>query len=1130
MKTKRKMYTTFKISLFKKLEINHELTVDPVIVHENHLLVNPTYCDLHTLKERYDASTKCFKASSVERILVSESILTNYYGTAVNSINTLYDFIEVDCSGSNDNDPYSAQIKDLLCFDGIYLPLDALQAVGYIPHENVEYITVDGLTYFRYRVAIQSASENRQMKISMTTYPWESLAKTISSDAKYLYEPALTAVKAISRLGLAKTGGTLIKEFKFSYMLLPDFETNIQFKARCYYDATDVIKEELIETPLNATDGCGWITPNKARQLANKLGLKYIPSGFQVRFGSSVKGMLLTFDFPKYCDYKIPYDILFTRSMWKSDFDPTKAEFLVCNVSKPQKHYTEFNYQMFCSLNKQIKFEDVVPFLNDVKSYFDKALESPEDALKFLGLLSDIDTDADDKEYACVEKVAAVIKSNPKLAMNIRWVRQSIKRKINLVAKKMLEGRIPMPHSSIAIVGADPLSFFNNLLFDDGLGFNFTKGNFVIPVEKQVKPLQAGEFYYNGYEGDLLSMRCPLTHSAQIRKLYCVSDQDKSEWYQHLNQVVIYNSFDATLTGQAGADKDGDSVFLTRLFVDKFEQNDYIIYNNNLTESSQSKTVLTEAVMQKTVRANLVSNLLGVIVNTNSRTQELFNDDRALQRLVCLANYTGDASFGLNKKPRMPFADKFATLESSRAYLEQLNHKLTTLSELEIDRAKTGYVNRYAKNKDAYALPFMPYWFADAKGYLNDYLTKERETAGKTVYNEPYRQLCRNDNDNLVRVITDVLKDGQYGKYVQRTVDMMADTDSIMSNIYRYIKENILDSGVDISSCFDISESLLSSVNLVCNEVNRIYDQVFELSEQYRHDTAILLTGLKEGHINEEEFNNLFDDFVEHLSETLRAISDDRMALGFAAYKASTKNNNSSAFPFLCCLDGIVGLLDDINHIKYYDLKLNTDIPLEAKHLIVYRKKYRLPETLDNSKSYIGSVNLPNGAYEIHRNLKGSASLIIPRSLSPNHVKVIPTSPQTEFHLKISYKASELSEEHRNGEYVSSLMAKAPIAIKEITLDGNIQYGVFVSKTWVGTVFSDQANKWVLTKEVVRSLIGNQYRYIGTPIITKGNIISAKRATAVIDSNSSIVGTTGKVRSAQVITLRQIIDDSISVD
>lgn len=1128
MKTKRKMYTTFKISLFKKLEINQELTVDPVIVHENHLLVNPTYCDLHTFKERYDESTKIFQASSIERILVSESILTNYYGKAINCINTLYDFLEVDCSGGNDNDPYAAQLKDLLCFDGIYLPLDALQAVGYVPHENVEYITVDGLTYIKYRVAVQSASENRQMKISMTTHPWASFAKTISSDAKYLYEPILTSVKAISRLGLAKTGGMIIKDFKFSYALLPDFETDVAFKARCYYDATDKIVQEVITTPLNATDGCGWISPAKAKELARKLGLSYVPSAFQIRYGSSVKGVLSVFDFPKYCNYKIPYDILFTRSMWKSDFDTTKAEFLVCNVSKPQRQYTEFNYQMFCSLNSQIKFENVVPYLNDVKSYFDKALQSPEDALKFLGLLSDIN--ADDKEYACVEKVAAVINANPKLAMNIRWVRQSIKRKINLVAKKMLEGRVPMPYSGIAIVGADPLSFFNNLLFDDDLGFNFTKGNLVVTVKKQVKPLQAGEFYYIGYEGDLLSMRCPLTHSAQIRKLNCVSDQIKSEWYQHLNQVVIYNSFDATLTGQAGADKDGDQVFLTRLFVDKFEQNDYIIYNNNPTEVNQAKTVLTEDVMQKTVRANLVSNLLGMIVNSNSRTQELLNDNRALQRLVCLANYTGDASFGLNKKPRMPFADKFATLESSRAYLEQLNHKLTTLSELEIDRAKTGYVNRYAQNKDAYALPFMPYWFADAKGYLNDYLTKERETAGKTVFNEPYRQLCRNDNDTLVRIITDVLKDGQYGKYVQRTVDMMTDTDSVMSNIYRYIKENIIDSGVDVSSCYDITETLLTSVNLNHNEVNRIYDQVFELSEQYRHDTAILLTGLKEGHINEEEFNNLFDDFIEYLSEALRAISDDRMAIGFAAYKASTKNNNSSAFPFLCCLDGITGLLDDINQIKYYDLKLKTDIPLEAKHLIVYRKKYRLPETLDNTKTYLGSVNLPNGAYEIHRNLKGSASLIIPRSLNPNHVKVIPTSPQTEFHLKISYKASELAEEHRNGEYVSSLMAKAPIAIKEITIDGNIQYGVFVSKAWVGTVFSDQANKWVLEREVARSLIGNQYRYIGTPIISKGNIISAKRATAVIDSNSSIIGTTGKVRSAQVITLRQIIDDSISVN
>jgi hypothetical protein len=170
---------------------------------------------------------------------------------------------------------------------------------------------------------------------------------------------------------------------------------------------------------------------------------------------------------------------------------------------------------------------------------------------------------------------------------------------------------------------------------------------------------------------------------------------------------------------------------------------------------------------------------------------------------------------------------------------------------------------------------------------------------------------------------------------------------------------------------------------------------------------------------------------------------------------------------------------------------------------------YRLPDYTDPSKKYIGKVMLANGCYEIHRDLKGSASLIIPKPLSKDRLNVIPFNREAAFSLKLSYRASELSPENKHGEYVAALMAAAPVSFREITMQGNIQYGVFAGDTWVATVFDDSANAWVLKKEIVRTLLGNGYAFVGIP-----------RTGRKTDGNS-FVTSTGKYRSAQIITFKK---------
>ena len=1112
MKKKTTMYRTFKADIFGSItakQNGEKVAVTQIIAGK--LVISNAYCDLRPIKDRYNPETKEIIPSVVNCVLSAESFLSARYGKKIEGRDTLYDFITVDCSGGNDSDSAARLIKDMLCFDGLYMPLEALEAVGYIPHDEAEIIEIQGNRYVRYCAAMQSASENRQCKLTMTTYKWEGFARAVSGDAQYLCEPAQTPQKAIARQGLGKTGGQIVSGFDFTYALVPDLETQITFKAGCFYDKENQIREENITATKNATDGCGFITPRKAKELADELGLYSPPSAFQVRYGQ-VKGILMVFDFRKYSGGAIKEDILFTQSMWKSGFDTGKAEFLVANVSKDPRGYAEFNYQIFTTLNNQLSFDDVLPYAEDIKSYMEKALTTPETALQFLGILNDIGTYDDDEplfadELDSVDKVSAVIRANPQLAMNIKWVKHSIKKKIALLAKKMLRGKIPMPQSSVAIMAADPLAFFNRLMIDDDGNYSFESGKYIITEQKRAKELGAGEFYRGGFTGELLAMRNPLTHFAQIRKFNCVSHKNSAYWYRNLDQVVVLNAHDETNLGMGGADFDGDMCFLTQLFTDKFEQTDYIIYNNNDTGDKQVREILTEEVARKCIRANLQSNMLGIICNINTRCLELLHDQKSLEMIVNLAGYSGSPSFGAREIAHMEQQAQFADTETAKAHLSRLNHELTTLSELEVDRPKTGYANRFCLNRQDYAMPYTPYWFAAIKGKLDYFLNSPAEFFSENRHGEQVRTFSKNYGGKIVKIVQDTLKMQTGRRQIHRAIEFMRDGDTIMGNIRRYVQDNIIGNKIDFGNCFSITESLKSASCLDMAEATRIMDQVRRVYKDYCHSVAANIKALSGGYLSDEEFNANFEEIIESSDERLRSISSDRAAVAFAAYAQTQEGDYSTgSFPYIVVLDGMVALLSDLRAIDYYEIKIRHVIPDEADHLIVYKRRFRLPEKVCPQKNYFGDVSLPNGSYELHRDLKGGVSLIVPKTADKNRLNVLPFNDTSEFSLKVSYKSGELQPEHQNGEYVTALLAGSVIKFTISTINNNTQYCVHAGDTWVGTIFDDQSNTWVLRKEAAALLLDNEYIFVGVPRTGKN-----------ADSNS-FVTSNGNPRTAQVLT------------
>jgi hypothetical protein len=487
------------------------------------------------------------------------------------------------------------------------------------------------------------------------------------------------------------------------------------------------------------------------------------------------------------------------------------------------------------------------------------------------------------------------------------------------------------------------------------------------------------------------------------------------------------------------------------------------------------------------------------------------NDKKSLHKFVRLAGYMDNVGFGHNTA-QMPYYPKFKDIPTAEAYLERLNHQLTTLSELEVDRPKTGYINRFCQHQQEYALPYAPYWFANIKGQLTPFLSRPYESFSKNSYGERVRTLSKNYDNKTVKVIHDTLRTNPFNKnnWVQRTIEMLSDGDTIMGNVQRYIQQNILDMEIDATSCYSILESLKSASCLDFFEAERVMEEVRPVYRCYCRDIAANIHAMNDGFINEEEFNDALDYIIAESDEQLRVISEDRTALALAAYTLSIQNGyNSQSFPFLTVLDGMVALLSDVRTVDYYDIKIHRNVPDNATHLIVYNRRFRFSENVCAEKKYFGDVNLPNGSYELHRDLKGGISLIIPKTAPKEKINFIPVNDTTHFSLKISYKASELLPEHQNGEYVTQLMAENTVTFKETTINGNKQFCVYAGDTWVGTLFDDHANTWVLKKEIARTLSGKEYNFVGIP-----------RTGKKVNSNSFVTGA-GNPRTAQVLTFVQ---------
>ena len=607
-----------------------------------------------------------------------------------------------DLSGMHGDEADRAQVMiESIIMNGFYLPKEKMEDRGYVMTEGAKtLVSNDGTEYVNFNPYIASSSDLRSFGCVATDWPFKKFAEKTTSRGEYLYGETHDAFKALARFGLIKSSGIALPEFKFSHTVIPDLIVKRNVNA-IHYDAGKSLDSQDLTTPtdreidINVNDGCGFITPDKAKELADLLGLDKTPSGYQVRLGGGVKGMLFVAPFREYTENKIDKDIVFTQSMYKADFDIHESTFVVTGYSHGEKPRDTWNIQMITSLERQLGENFILPHVEKVYHAMQAAKESPEGAMEFLKMIDEVRPsivmDIADEENPIVNAETGkwapssdpeaeaerrdnrtvamnLLEANPDDSFKLSWVKSVILTEMKDTIERMKGGNIIMENTTTAYIAPDWVDIINNLHLAENpnerfAGFNFGGiGKPVVPVEKQTPGLSAGQCLFhgkNGLGGDIVLCRTPLTHEAEIVKQANVAGSEEMakqlQLYRHQKDIIILNNIDPSAAKMGGADFDGDKVkaVTNPEVVSKFNQTAMI---NTLSASTKlEKTKLTEDTAKKVILTHMKKNKLDEVMVAAASNREIVNDfqngGEMLKNLIRAVSVTGSANHPLH-----PFA------------------------------------------------------------------------------------------------------------------------------------------------------------------------------------------------------------------------------------------------------------------------------------------------------------------------------------------------------------------------------------------------------------------------------------------------------------------------------------------
>lgn len=463
--------------------------------------------------------------------------------------------------------------------------------------------TVFGQKSFVYKRALRSASQFRTAKMLMTEADLVSAVRTHASygwvdrlEGKVM--KSVAKVEPYVGLGLSSTvsAGT-----GYTDINVADFKSDVSIKGAMTmqtdrvtgenrlvrYD--EVIGKDTVEMEL--TDGASLISPRAMARACFEAGILYksdyallkggfaqripfadqlrdavlgpvwakVPGAIQFRYGLK-KGLAVMYDhgytdlLGNQLDFVFPsgankgevkrfestyYDGKMKTIDHKVGASDADVELALAAVSPlKEKQWGMLNYQFIASLNLDFT-NDLQVLAKKAIQEIVKALNSPEDAMAFIGMVDGGNEEAYEKQNEA-QRIRMLLDANPRIFYT-KWMQMKIKSLMEKKIKDMSKGRIPIEDARFVYLTAD-----------------------LSALDKKGQPLlKAGEFYYNGQTGERAIFRSPLIHRSETSKITLVTSPELEAAYGHLKNILVVNLYDDTLPRAGGADLDGDKVLIT---------------------------------------------------------------------------------------------------------------------------------------------------------------------------------------------------------------------------------------------------------------------------------------------------------------------------------------------------------------------------------------------------------------------------------------------------------------------------------------------------------------------------------------------------------------------------------------
>lgn len=552
---------------------------------------------------------------------------------------------------------------------------------------------------------------------------------------------------------IPKPNVLLIDDLEIEMEKTVDWISKIPQEEKNSLSNNERVTTEVKKLTFNLFDGCGAVSPDFAKRVAESVEIDYLPAAFCVRC-AYVKGMVFVVDFHEYArEHNIEYvedmygnqqkvseiDIILTKSQFKlwNAYDSMAEYNRLCDENnfrwgitkitpKQDDTYFRSNYQ-FCQAIDLTRDEDIAELCQPTIDWLSNIVGKDVNyTLLYLlgGLLEKDDIDYSNILNMTSDNVAKALILNHEM-INDEYCRSTVIQSINKKIRETYLGKLLLD-GNFSVMIPDMYAFMQHAF-----------GQTVTGALKEFE--HYSHFWNERGVKDVVAMRSPLTWRSEVNKLNLVQNEITEKWFQYLTSGIVYNVWGCDCIIHADSDYDGDIVATTNNPV--FLRCRY----DNLPITYDKMTVDKEYIKEEELYlADLQSfnSTIGHITNISTSFYELLSkfegkpeyqkeQDEIIERLKLIRKSQGDSidkAKGIKIEP-MP---------------KHWTNNVTDCSEC-VDVSDVDFINRIVADRKPYFFRYL--YPKENMKYLDFWKRKDRYT--RMRFRKTLNEMVNTPRENL---------------------------------------------------------------------------------------------------------------------------------------------------------------------------------------------------------------------------------------------------------------------------------------------------------------------------------------------------------------------------------------------